>query len=425
MNKGTTILRDSIHAISVVMRPLRNKFKSDKNFVNTLLHILSDVDDFRQSRKTEYHLSNILAICLLLALGGEFTSFHGAAECISARASYFRKLGLIQGNKIPSHDTLRYIFMNLDAKSLRDSLIKRVVKMIEQLSSHAGDASSPKIRLICGDGKTFKASGRKGGRRNINVFNLYDATTGVCLASVPLDDKESEITAFRELLRRYNLEHTMVSADALHCQIETMEIITARKGLYTMIVKDNQQSKKEHIIDVLKKNQKKCVSFSHNDCDYEIFVIDYELTEEDFPHAKIYARVISHKRKDQANYNPEPMYFVSSTDNPLLVVETIDNRWALEDGLHLFKDQFLGEDKCTFMDKNAIQVMAIFNNVAYALYRVASAFFEHPSMAFTKYQYKNCPEKLIAQLLPLTKKANITALLKDNMRGRKKARAKA
>ena len=119
------------------------------------------------------------------------------------------------------------------------------------------------------------------------------------------------------------------------------------------------------------------------------------------------------------------MYFVSSTDNPLLVVETIDNRWALEDGLHLFKDQFLGEDKCTFMDKNAIQVMAIFNNVAYALYRVASAFFEHPSMAFTKYQYKNCPEKLLAQLLPLTKKANITALLKDNMRGRKKARAKA
>lgn len=92
----------------------------------------------------------------------------------------------------------------------------------------------------------------------------------------------------------------------------------------------------------------------YNDCDYYIFPIDYDLTDVEFPGTKAFIKMISHKRKDQADYNPEHQYFISSSDNPQLIVETIDNRWHIEDGFHWWKDDLLKEDECTFMDKNAI-----------------------------------------------------------------------
>ena len=100
-------------------------------------------------------------------------------------------------------------------------------------------------------------------------------------------------------------------------------IITAKKGEYTVKVKDNQPSLKQHIIDVLEQKKDKCVKESFNNCDYEIFLIDYKITEEDFPGAKAFICMHSHKRKSQANYNPEAQYFISSADNLTLCTELL------------------------------------------------------------------------------------------------------
>lgn len=128
----------------------------------------------------------------------------------------------------------------------------------------------------------------------------------------------------------------------------------------------------------------------------------------------------SHKRADQADYNPENQYFVTSATSVQLIMEGIDNRWAIESGLHWCKDDFLKEDECTFTDKNAIKVMATFNNIAYGLYRLVAAIFNNHDMAATRIQYEEDPEDLLAKLVPLMEKQNLTMLLKENMRGRKK-----
>lgn len=105
----------------------------------------------------------------------------------------------------------------------------------------------------------------------------------------------------------------MVTADALHCQRENMTIINKKGGEYTVAVKDNQPGLKEVIIktfdthkDAIDKNK-----IEYNDCDYYIYPIDYELTDVEFPGTKAFIKMISHKRKDQADYNPEPQYFIS------------------------------------------------------------------------------------------------------------------
>ena len=105
-------------------------------------------------------------------------------------------------------------------------------------------------------------------------------------------------------------------------------------------------------------------------------------------------------------------------------MEAIDNRWAIEAGLHWWKDDFLKEDECTFTDENAIKVMATLNNIAYGIYRLASAIFHDQKMSATRIVFQDEPEKLLEKLVPLMEKQNLSMLLKQNMRGGKNKTSK-
>ena len=414
------LIQDYNAMLISVIAPLSEQIKSNGKYIEALNHIFRDkVSDFRNQLKIVYKLENILCICLLLALRGKFTSFYNAALYIQVRRDYFRSLGLIEGDKTPSHDTFRRIFMNLDAEALRDALLKRMDELMRKIAQKT-PGYEDKIKLISGDGKTFNGSGRKNGKRNINVFNILDASSSLCLMSEPLDDKESEIKAFQKAIEKLKLSNTMVTADALHCQRETLSIISQKKGLYTITVKDNQPALKQHIEEILDKNQSKCIFQTYNKCDYQIFILDYPTTEEDFPLSKAFVRMISHKRKNQPNYSPTTRIFISSSNNPQLIMEAIDNRWYIESDYHWFKDVFLKEDECTFMHKNSIKVMATLNNIAYAFYKIASAIFGDGSMAVTRIKFEECPEQMLALLIPLLDNKNLATLLRANMRGAKK-----
>ena len=94
--------------------------------------------------------------------------------------------------------------MYIDAKELRDVIISRFNRMIDKITDSLNSKEKPKIRLLSGDGKMFNGSGRKNGIKNKNVFNFFDASRDICLASVTLDDKESETQHSSLFLRDSN-----------------------------------------------------------------------------------------------------------------------------------------------------------------------------------------------------------------------------
>ena len=390
MNK-TNILQNNIDSVVAILSPLKDKIKSNRKSINRLLHFFSFVSDFREKWKIKYKLENILCICLLLSMKGEFTSFYNAAIYIKVKANEFKKLGLIEDNNIPSHDTLRRIFMYIDANELRSTLIDKIKEFIYKIAS-SDKSYKDKTRLLSADGKTFNGSGRKNKLQNINVFNILDASSSICISSTPLTSKESEIKEIQRLLPKYDLDKTMVTCDALHCQRKTAEIIISKKGDYLFKVKDNQEALKQEIINEFKKNRFQIIKKTHNKC----------------------------KRNLKEDELVEDQYFITSTNNVELMIEAIDNRWEIEGGLHWFKDDFNKEDECTFTNKNAIQVMATFNNITYALYRIASAIFDNQVMAETRIRFKDHPEKMLYKLIPLLEKQNLSNLLKENLKGYKK-----
>lgn len=413
-------LRDDLNNVVLFFQPIGKNFKCGQKTVDTFLAILKKVPDFRDPMKIRYKLENILFICFYLALKGEFTSFYHAANYVEVKQEWFIERGLVKRGELPSHDTFMRIFQYLDANALQDTFIKRIKYLMERLIE-MDQSVKKKHRLISGDGKEIRGSGRSEQFYNTNMFNIYCHSNGLCLSCTPLSDKDSEIPEFQRLLPKFNLKNCMITADALHCQRDTCSIIIDRKGNYTVKVKDNQKELKDDIINMLSKNEKKVTSHFHNQCDYEILILSRKYIGTDWPGVKAYVKMVSHKRIRQKDYHPEPQYFISSVSNRELIMESIDNRWGIENDLHKFKDSFLKEDKCTFTNANALKTMATLNNIIFALYKLAAAV-NNETMDRTKIRYHDDPMEMLSLLLPLLDRKNVNKLIKENMRGTKRSK---
>lgn len=417
MNK-TGVILDGLNSVALFFSKARVRYVSRRKGVETLVHMLSKVPDFRARGKTTYSLENILTICFLLALKGELTSFYEAAMYVRYRPEMFIRLGLVRKNEIPSHDTFRRVFMYLDANALRDVFLDHMKEFIRKLVDLEGSAKGKKT-LISGDGKTFNGSGRIGRLRNVNVFNVFNASSSLCLSSTALSGEESEVPEFQRLLAKFNLSDAVVTGDALHCQRRTSEIICGRRGDFLFKVKENQQELKDEIESCFGSGKFPSVEREFNGCSYSVMALGEGYVGCGWPGQRAYVRMVSHKRRDSES-RAQAHYFITSSDSVGLIVEAADNRWQIEDGLHLFKDSFLSEDSCTFTDRNAVKSMATINNVVYGLYRLASSILNDESMGVTKIKYRDDPIRMLALVLPLLEKQNLTSLIKENMRGRRK-----
>lgn len=73
-----------------------------------------------------------------------------------------------------------------------------------------------------------------------HLLSTLDHATGTVLTLARVADKSNEIPALRELLEPLDLGGAVVSADAMHTQVDTAQWIVGRGGHYVLTVKNNQ-----------------------------------------------------------------------------------------------------------------------------------------------------------------------------------------
>ena len=419
MNNGITLLKELNSSVSLLIQEKDISFDSFKRDIRFFLHLLDKIPDFRDKKLIDYSLSNLLLISLILIMKGEFKSFSYASQYISVYKQDFIKMGLIINDKVPSHDTLRRMFMLLDANSIKEIIINNLNSFLTKILNNC---SSSKKELISIDGKEFKGSGRsinsKKKMNNKNVLNVYNSSKEICIYSNPLDDKESEIKEAQEILNKYNLKNIVVTGDALHCQKRTCEIIVNKKGDYVFTVKENQSALLEEMKTRIV-NSKSIISKSYNDCDYSILLLPSTYKGLEFAGQKAFIKMISNKRKNQNINKQTERYFLSSIKDPQLIVEAIDNRWKIENDLHKTKDEFFVEDNYKFTDKNAIKVMAALNNIAYSFFRITASFLQEKTPTITKIKFNKDPMEILEKITPLLNSREFNKLLNDNLKGKK------
>lgn len=415
MNSGNKLLSVLNEAGVMIRKNNDGSFFSRKG-IRCLVKVLSNVKDFRKKGMITYNLENLLAICLYISAKGELTSFLNIEDYVNVYRSKFRRLGLI-GKDIPSHDTFRRLFMYLDADSLRDAILGK----LKYFLSHFVKEDDKAKRLVILDGKEFNGSGRTidgQNHGNINVMNIYDQSMGLMISSTTLPDKQSEIPEAQRLLRKLNLKKSVVSADALHCQKKTCEIVVNKKGEYVFPVKDNQRGLRQEIESCFSSNKYPVIKADTDELEVSVMILPKSYAGEEWPGQKSYTRMVSHKRDAHKESTPTVMYFISNSKDPELIAEVIDTRWNLEDGPHKFKDEFLNEDECSFADENAVKVMAIINDIIFGMYKLASSL-DNDTLHRTKIRYKEDPIKLFRRIYPFLE-GNDVAMLIRNAKKRKK-----
>ena len=158
---------------------------------------------------------------------------------------------------IPSKSTLTRVIAMINPKWLSLSIVCILNTLIK---------NKPNQLML--DGKAIKSTDAiKTIETMMNIVTAY-TDTGICLGQKTVDSKSNEIPAVRELVEMLNIEGLVVTADAMHCQKETAEIIIKNKGDYVLQLKANQGRFYE---DVYAMFDDKYMNEADKDCEYETY----------------------------------------------------------------------------------------------------------------------------------------------------------
>lgn len=176
-----------------------------------LLSILSMIPDHRDAQGREYRLEHIVLFSVL-ALLSNAKGYTDIERFITAHFEELKSIFKLKWRRVPHFSAIRKIIIGITPQELE--------KAFESAFAEQTATSQPQEgKHICFDGKALKGSfSRTQDQRAMHVFQVFAAHSQIILAHIPLDDKDSEIPAFQDLLMRLNLKGCIVTADALHCQ---------------------------------------------------------------------------------------------------------------------------------------------------------------------------------------------------------------
>ena len=128
----------------------------------------------------------------------------------------------------PSETTFARFLRHLNNQALQQELLRWLDHLLGQR-----DPTGDQVSV---DGKELLSS------QGAAVVSAYSVENGRWLGSEPVAEKSNEIPAAQHLLRRLDLDGSLVTADAMHTQTETARIVVQEKGGdYLFPVKGNQK----------------------------------------------------------------------------------------------------------------------------------------------------------------------------------------
>jgi len=216
-----------------------------------LLDQLAKVTDPRMRRGVRHTQISILAIAVCAVLSGA-RSFLAIGEwaCDLSQDILERFKSRWSDDKRryvpPSEPTIRRTLKTIDAGE-----VDRIIG--NWLAGHcAGEA-------IAIDGKTVRGSKGSTGK-GVHLVSALLHNEGVVIAQRAVDEKSNEITAVRPLLDSTDIRGKVITADAMHAQVEHAKYLKEEKGAdYVFTVKGNQETLLKDIQDLGDRDFSPCV----------------------------------------------------------------------------------------------------------------------------------------------------------------------
>lgn len=199
-----------------------------------LLSLLRRLTDYRKPKGLRHPYFSILTISIAALLAGaksyiaisEFADKLSQNQLKRLRARRDRNTGIFMP---PSETTFRRVLQSADVEAVERSLGG-------WLMQNAQD------KTIALDGKTLKGARRENGTK-VHLLSAFLHQQAITVGQVEVGEKTNEIPMAAKLLAPLNIDGAVVTADAMHTQVNTARYIVEEKHAnYLFIVKENQKN---------------------------------------------------------------------------------------------------------------------------------------------------------------------------------------
>ena len=200
-----------------------------------LVEMLSCVTDARREQAKRYGLANILLFCIFGFLCGA-SSYKALCSFIEERFALLQAAFPSKMKRAPAPSTLWRIIGLVDGGTLEAVFRRHAAIQHAALGGGQGE-------VVAHDGKSLKGSYDAASDQKMSqLFRAFAVGTKIILGHVAIMAKSNEIPAMQALVRELGLAGVLCTADAMHCQIKTIEVVKAAGGEALLQVKANQPS---------------------------------------------------------------------------------------------------------------------------------------------------------------------------------------
>jgi len=324
--------------------------ENSKAFRESLEEHFGELEDYRRQGSVRYFLTDVLFITLCAVISGA-NNLKAVAVYAKRKRNWLREiLGLEED--VPSYTTFWTIFALLDPEALGNCFIEWV-----QSKTTLKEGS-----VVCIDGKAQSGTVKKGQPHSfVHIVSAWAAANHLTLGQLKVDGKSNEITAIPELLEVIDVEGTIVTIDAMGCQIDIAEKIVNKKADYLLALKGNQESLLNEVENYF--DQAEAIDFEGVMCDAlgskenghgriekrEIYVtedIEWLPQKSKWKNLKSIIMVKSERLLTGHPISSEKRYYISSLAACALdIASVIRKHWSIENQAHWILDIAFREDE--------------------------------------------------------------------------------
>lgn len=237
------------------------------------------------------------------------------------------------------------------------------------------------------DGKAIKGSIENANNENqsfVMVISAYSSDLKRTLGIEAIDtNEESEIAAVRKLIERLGLKGVVMTGDALHATIKTMEAIRESGNEYVLQVKKNRPAWHEEAERVCRDEapEDESRSIEKNKGRVETREVSvYEASE------KLKSKKLGIKKIIKMTRNGNVHYYFSSVSKTAKELGEIKRgHWSIE-SMHYVKDMVMKEDVGRTKNKTVAVILSILR--AFAMNVLFAAGFKSPTSFTRLYSHK-------------------------------------
>jgi len=340
-----------------------------KNICGITEH-LEIINDPRIGSNRRHQIIDIIALTICAVIAGNDTWEEVEEYGIDHEKWLKRFLNLPGG--VPSHDTIRRLFIRLDPSQLEQAFREWIASI---------RPASPQ-EMIAIDGKTLRRSHDTYHRKTaIHMVSAWSSTCSLVLGQLLTRAKSNEITAIPELLDALEIKGSIITIDAMGCQSSIAKKICAKKADYVLAVKDNQKGIHDQLkwffadielpsdadtglVEHLSTFDKERGRLERRDfvVSGEIEWMDKELLG--FPQVKSIG-MVKCRRTVGSKTTVDCRYYISSLEPDAgLFAKAVRSHWGIENRVHWVLDMVFREDESRIRMGHSAKNMSVIRRIA-------------------------------------------------------------